>query len=405
MLERIVIENYRSCLRTSLSLHPQLSVLIGPNGSGKTNILQAIMLLNRLTRYEGDWPSEDISTVGSRIKAYFSVSGLLTRLNATVQLHADETNTDVITGSRQKWAITSKKGDRETVELPMFSVEENVAGIRLTPYSIKYVNFLFRSSSASKRALSNIRQVATFCRGIRYYGASQFTNPSRCPVSFEIEIGRSRPKTRFPKIAKHGRILNDIYSAYKKDPRGRYDQFMSIVGPNGLKLIDDLTFEEVETSSIEHLVRIGGNLETRHRNRLLIIPRFFIGKQRLSPNQLSEGTFKTLSLLFYVITEDTSALLVEEPEVCVHHGLLSSILDLIKSYSKQKQMIITTHSDYVLDHVSPENVLRVAYDKDSGTSVRSISRIMTTKELAALKTYLQREGNLGDYWREGGLGD
>lgn len=405
MLEKIAIENYRSCLRTSFGLHPQLSVLIGPNGSGKTNILQAIMLLNRLTRHDESWPSEDISNVGSRIRAQFLVKGLTTKLNASIQVHADETNKDVITGSRQRWAVTSKKGDRETVEIPMVCVEEDTPNIRLTHSNIRYVNYLFRSSPPSKSALSNVRQVASFCRGIRYYGASQFTNPSRCPVSFEIEIGRSRHKTHSPKIAKHGRILNDIYVAYKKTPRYRYDQFMSIVGPNGLKLIDGLEFEEVATSSIEHLVRIGGNLETRHRSRLLIIPRFQIGKQRLSPNQLSEGTFKTLSLLFYVITEDTSALLVEEPEVCVHHGLLSSILELIKSYSKQKQMIISTHSDFVLDHVSPENVLRVSYNKESGTSVKPISRIMTVKELASLKTYLQKEGNLGDYWREGGLGD
>ena len=28
---------------------------------------------------------------------------------------------------------------------------------------------------------------------------------------------------------------------------------------------------------------------------------------------------------------------------------------------------------------------------------------MTSKEFSALRNYLQHEGNLGDYWREGGL--
>jgi recombinational DNA repair ATPase RecF len=50
MLKRIMLENYRSCLRTSIDLHPNLSVLIGPNGSGKTNILQGMMLLNHMAR-------------------------------------------------------------------------------------------------------------------------------------------------------------------------------------------------------------------------------------------------------------------------------------------------------------------------------------------------------------------
>jgi predicted ATPase len=137
----------------------------------------------------------------------------------------------------------------------------------------------------------------------------------------------------------------------------------------------------------------------------VVIPQFRLGRQNLSPNQLSEGTFKTLTLLFHVITGDSTALLIEEPEVCVHHGLLSSILGLVKSYSRHKQMILSTHSDYVLDHVSPENVYRVTFDKSSGTSARPIRKTMTAKEYSALRAYLENEGNLGEYWREGGLGD
>ena len=125
----------------------------------------------------------------------------------------------------------------------------------------------------------------------------------------------------------------------------------------------------------------------------------------LSPNQLSEGTFKTLALLFHVITNESSALLIEEPEVCVHHGLLSSILELIKYYSHSKQMILSTHSDYVLDHVEPDNVYRVTLEKPEGTIARHIRKTMTTREYDALRKYLEQQGNLGEFWREGGLGD
>jgi predicted ATPase len=180
---------------------------------------------------------------------------------------------------------------------------------------------------------------------------------------------------------------------------------MEIVGPKGLSLIDDLTFREVKSSSTEYSVRVGGKVERRRRENLLVIPQFKIGRQTLSPNQLSEGTFKTLALLFHIITEDSTALLIEEPEVCVHQGLLSSILELVKSYSNHKQMIMSTHSDYVLDHVRPDNVYRVSLQKAHGTIARPIRKTMTSKEFAALRDYLERDGNLGEYWREGGLGD
>jgi predicted ATPase len=120
---------------------------------------------------------------------------------------------------------------------------------------------------------------------------------------------------------------------------------------------------------------------------------------------LSEGTFKTLVLLFHLITEESSALLIEEPEVCVHHGLLASILEIIRSSSMRKQIILSTHSDFVLDHVKPENVIGVKFEKSLGTVARSIQKSMNRKELSALRDYLETTGNLGDFWREGGLGD
>jgi predicted ATPase len=150
-------------------------------------------------------------------------------------------------------------------------------------------------------------------------------------------------------------------------------------------------------------VKVGGKVSKRSRRQLIIIPQFRIGRQKLSPNQLSEGTFKTLALLFYVVTDESSPLLIEEPEVCIHHGLLSSVLEIIKNASKNKQTIISTHSDYVLDHVRPENVFRVNYDAKVGTTVHHIRKTMTAKEFSVLRRYLQSEGNLGEYWREGGL--
>jgi len=68
-------------------------------------------------------------------------------------------------------------------------------------------------------------------------------------------------------------------------------------------------------------------------------------------------------------------------------------------------MILSTHSDYVLDHVKPENVYTVTFDKLAGTVVRNVPRSMTKREYNALREYLSREGNLGEFWREGGLGD
>ncbi|MFZ2654548.1 MAG: ATP-binding protein [Victivallales bacterium] len=411
MLKKIIIENYRSCLRTSFECHPNLSVLIGPNGSGKTNILQAIMFLNKLIQ-EGDRePHEDAITVSSRIRAVLTSGSIQTTLSTSVNAYADESNNDVLTASRQKWFIKRGMGQAIRVDLPMMAFT-HFNDERMMPrqmYLFHHQRMHYRmamrlpAKESPKWITSAVSESVRFCEGIRYYGASQFTNPGACPVSFEIE--KEGKRQRYFRLRGHAKILYQMYMSQKAENRERYEQFFSIVGPKGLKLIDDLTFREVTTSSIEHTVRVGGKVEVRRRYKLLIVPQFRIGKHRLSPNQLSEGTFKTLALLFHITTEDCTALLIEEPEVCIHHGLLSSILEVIKLHSRRKQIIISTHSDYVLDHVSPQNVFRVSYERSAGTVVNHINKTMTAKELSALKEYLEKEGNLGEYWREGGLGD
>jgi ABC-type lipoprotein export system ATPase subunit len=412
MLKRLVIENYRSCLRTLIDFHPNLSVLIGPNGSGKTNILQAIMFLHKLALEERIRRSPvDRLAVSSHIAAEFKVPRVGARLDATIYAHPDESNNDVMLASRQKWQLKSQKRKFPRFEFPMaLAAHPDDSGLG-TRFYYRRDLFPFRRlgrlygvpPDIQKSTLRVLSSVVKYCRGIRYYGASQFTNPGSSPASFEIEEEKDR--RTLSRQRGHARTLYNMYSAKRAKPNDQYLRFFDIVGPRGLRLIDDLSFREVKTSSAEYTVRVGGKVEIRRRNKLLVIPRFRIGKQLLSPNQLSEGTFKTLALLFHVMTESSTALLIEEPEVCVHHGLLSSILEVIKSYSLKKQMIVSTHSDYVLDQVSPENVYQVTFDKIDGTLVTHVPESMSRKELDALRVYLDREGNLGEYWRDGGLGD
>ena len=410
MLGKIVIEHYRSCLKTSFECHPQLSVLIGPNSSGKTNLLQAMMLLNKMSHPEDYGRSHPQSaTLTAQLKATFNFGKEKANLNAMVAAFTDDSNNDVLLHSRQKWNLVNKQGKRISTEAPFFSdiiqrrLWDKEAYSVYSRYHMRMMgpDYFYRKPNIPPWGITIIEKAVKFCRGMRYYGASQFTNPGTCPVSFEIEKegDRSRPW----RLEGHARTLYDLYVAQKGRSHGKYDQFIDIIGPDGLRLVDKITFREIRTSSTEYSVRVGGKIERRRAEKVLIIPQFKRGTNIFSPNQLSEGTFKTLALLFYIITEESTALLIEEPEVCVHQGLLSSILELIRKYSLEKQMIVSTHSDYVLDQVKPENVLSVKVDPVEGTIVRQIRKTMDRKEYDALHFYLEHEGNLGEYWREGGL--
>lgn len=372
------------------------------------------MLLNKLAQVPEQYvrPGQPVK-VASRLKATFGGRKFEGRLQASLSLFTDESNNDKVLASEQKWILTSQ-GKKYQSEIPLgFAARfgPRYAQLRARSATARDRYFYYYRHSrlhlpGSQRLPAEVERkfgnIGAFCRGFRYYGASQFTNPANCPTSFQIE--REGGHSSLQRIRGHAKIFYDMYSAYKTDDES-YKQFAEVVGPGGLRLIEDLSFREVQSSSTEYNVRVGGKVERRKRENRLVIPQFKIGHQILSPNQLSEGTFKTLALLFHLYRKDSTALLIEEPEVCVHQGLLASILEIIKSASERKQIIMSTHSDYVLDHVKPENVYRIAFDKGSGTIARQIRETMTAKEYGALRNYLDQEGNLGEYWREGGLGD
>jgi ABC-type lipoprotein export system ATPase subunit len=383
-------------------------VLIGPNSSGKTNILNALLLLRKLAEEEDSYYYREEEPTGkSKLKVCFDVGGKKAHLTATVGTYTDENNIDVVMFSQQQWYMKDFTGNAKRFKTAL-SLARIIKG-RSDPrelmiyYSRRgkaHRHYLEQALPVPDAVWKPLTKIAAFLSEMRYYSASQFTNPGNCPVSFEIQ--KEGDRSQGLRIRGHAKFLYDLYAAFKSNSTG-YRQFFDIIGPSGIGLVDGIDFKELVTSSVDYSVKSGGKVRKKTREKMLVIPQFTIGAHELSPNQLSEGTFKTITLLFYLVTETSSILLVEEPEVCVHHGLLSSIVELIKTYSMNKQIILSTHSDFVLGHVMPENVYKVSITPKEGTKVAHITKSMSKREFAALKDYLETEGNLGEYWKHGAL--
>jgi len=383
----------------------------------KTNILTALMLLGSLTkpdRFRRNRHQEFSSEI--EIEARYIVNNK--RLIHKCKLLVDNVggNNDIVTGAEQSWYVYDFTKSKKRAKIPLeffdgtLSRRQNnllLAGVETNQMLIRHMidgriypttqNFDVKNN-LNTEAIQAIEEIYSLLDDVTYYSATQFTNPSNCPVSFEIETdGRN---ARALRLSDHKRFLYDLYQAKETEA---FVEFKNIIGREHLNLVDDITFNTVETASIDVQVRTGGVINQQKRVKNLVVPQFQIGDNKLSPNQLSDGTFKTISLLFYVITKASSMLLIEEPEVCVHHGLLNSIIDVVQTYSEGKQIIISTHSDHILDKIDPEQVILVQNTDFEGTIAGSLKASLSKNSLGALKDYLEHEGNLGEYWRHGGF--
>src|SRR5262249_26786726 len=164
-----------------------------------------------------------------------------------------------------------------------------------------------------------------------------------------------------------------------------YNQYMSIVGNKGIALVDEIRWRMVKAPKRNFRVRAGGAVVTETRDQSIVIPTMVVRGVRLAPNQLSEGTFRSLAIIFNLLSAKGDLVLLEEPEVCVHHGLLSSIVEIMKNCSAKRQVIFSTHSDFVLDALYPESVQIVRYSPHSGTTVRKLPDAMSSRDFTALK--------------------
>jgi ABC-type lipoprotein export system ATPase subunit len=413
-IQRIELRNYRSCKRTKFPLDKNLSVLIGPNGSGKSNILHALLLLRKVALNTGRYRGEEEETFlsGCKLLAEFWVDGHTVRYQALIKYATNERNVDEVVAASERWNFRDITSDSKWSTIPMSFVAEGERRGRIGVNPPTLELYMWRrgmplrglnvpKGASGRKAIAALRAIVRFIIGTRYYSASRFTDPSKCPASFELESDRL--SRRIPRAGdEHLQFMYDLYLAYKNH-KDEFSEFLSLVGPDGVGLIDSIEYDEIDVPSSIYQVATGGRLIRREVKRLLIIPNIRIGSLKLSPNQLSEGTFRTLGVLFYIITDKSRLLLLEEPEVCIHHGLLASIVELIKSVSRKKQIVISTHSDFVIDAVEPTNVFIVRNSALKGTDVKHLPKSMTSNQYRLLKKYLDSVGNLGEYWRHGQL--
>ena len=364
-----------------LKLEP-LNVLIGPNGAGKSNLIEAIGLLKAAPRdlhapiRDGggvhDWVWRGGTTGGIAQIEVVLPYGPNRQLRYTLafreenhrfRVNAEELGLEIIDSGTSDTYVTTH-GTRARVVF--VDLESDNDALRWWAKDIRSDQSILEQVGGP-----NFPQLT--------YTAEQF---ERVRLFREWSFGRRAP-ARLPQKAdlpndflmENGANLGLILNRLRREPESK-NRFR--------KALRDL-YAGVEEFDV---IIEGGTVQVFLQEGNITMP----------ATRLSDGTLRHLCLLAILCHPKPPPLVcIEEPELGLHPDILPGLAELLREASRRCQLIVTTHSDILVDALTdtPESV--VVCEKENGqTTMKRFDK----QELAGwLKRYC-----LGDYWMRGGLG-
>ena len=125
---------------------------------------------------------------------------------------------------------------------------------------------------------------------------------------------------------------------------------------------------------------------------------FTEGEFVIPATRLSDGTLRYLCLLAILCDPKPPPLIcIEEPELGLHPDVLPKLADHLLEASRRTQLIVTTHSDVLVDAMSDQPESVVVCEKQHGST--SMTRLAADN----LQVWLERY-RLGELWIRGELG-
>jgi predicted ATP-dependent endonuclease of OLD family len=249
LLTEFRLRAYRSCRSASLSPDARTTALIGLNGSGKTNILQGLMLICASPRRAYRRDDDDVFTLKSEMSATYTVGKKQILLRASIVYRPTDQNRDEVLQSEEKWNFRALTGEDEWQELNTYRESRytspytvvshhrgnNRALIRLPLQTHLEFPSYPAARKLPKSAWRALEAIQEFRLNTAYYSASQFTNPTLCPPSFEIDEDGDL-YSQSPAAPRRQDHLQFIYRLYRMSTsqESLYSTYISLVDDRGL---------------------------------------------------------------------------------------------------------------------------------------------------------------------------
>jgi predicted ATPase len=370
MISKITLENFFSFRHpTLIELNPDINILVGINGSGKSNFLKAIHLLvesiigNGLeTVFLKEWsgfnavinfnqqaqdsiklsfefdknviknlmhkggypfpnnPIYEISILKAGTTSYYLKEKLYTK-----SIKPDETDFIYMEMDNAQGIISTQEGGKVDIQKYPFKSTEPVLRQISDPDRF-YPLFTLKSAL---EALS-----------VYYYFDTSINSLIRQPAGYDTET----------KLLSDGQNLMTILNNTKNNHPLHYDKI-----EEAIRKINPY-FKDI------NFAFLGSKLYLVLREKYL--------SRSVSIEHISDGTLRYLLLLSILFNPERGYLVcIDEPETRLHPDMINTIAQAMKQASNSTQLIIATHSPLLLNSFEIDDILIFEKNPDNETKV------------------------------------
>ena len=395
-IKRIYVDGYKNLIDCVFELH-DFNVLVGPNNSGKSNFLEIFTFVNALLFGAEDHKKnifENAATPRGHASSChlddhkckpISFSFLLqhTEKNITreIEYSLSIQCADPFIGIEPQQkdigilseSLTAKDVSKTGKPVTLLERDKDVLKVKLDgKRSVHKIDRMRSAVSAvgvlfpDNKDLDPLFSLAMSALYELFVTRVVFISPNEVRKNLNLGKGIAYDPSRATSLD----ILQAI-AEIKKD-KALYSQFDNV-------LCQILDIEKANFSSIPLPDEVRKNIKESPE-----VFHFFtlkmVGQPPSDIRNYSDGTLMVVAILVLRLAPENNCPLIciEEPENCLHPKALKTLLAYLKQKTTDYQLLITTHSTFLINQVNPEDVT-VAHVKDDGST--HFERIRNIKEL------------------------
>jgi predicted ATPase len=383
-IEYLSVRNYRALHSVEFKDLKSFSVLLGPNGSGKSTVFDVFAFLSECFEFglRRTWDkrgrAKELKTRGAEGPIIFDLKYREPNFPLiTYHLAVDERKgAPVVTEEWLQWK--RKTPARPFRFLDYREGRGQVISGELPEAEDKRVDLPLKSSDLL--AVNTLGQLAEHPRAAALRDFITAWHVSYFSVDNTRQQPEAGPQER---LSRTGDNLANVV------------QYLSEQHPDTLGHIYSLL-----RNRIPHLEKVYS--EIMQDGHLLLQIKDAPFENPILARFASDGTLKMLAYL--VLLNDPMIppfIGIEEPENFLHPRLLPGLAEECRASSEHGQLLITTHSPFILNSMRPDEV-RILYRDEKG-----YTRVERASEIRGVNEFVNAGASLGELWLEGqfGIGD